>query len=125
MGILFSLFGGRPNTTKMKVAGLTASAVDCAINDVGLGILVDGSIVLDKKLHPTFRSGKPERRGNILFVAAIRDLEEAEILKFISRIELQDPSMYQPYLGQLIDAVMSKFEAHCPDFAALPKGESS
>jgi hypothetical protein len=122
MGLLSSLFGAHPNTTKLKVTGLTASAVDCAINDAGLGILVDGSIVLDKKLHPTFRSGKPERRGNILFVAAIRDLEEAEILKFISRIELQDPSMYQPYLGQLIDAVIRKFEAQCPDFAALPKG---
>jgi hypothetical protein len=125
MGLLFSLFGAHPNTTKMKVAGLTASAVDYAINNEGLGNLVDGSIVLDKKLHPTFRGGKPERRGSILAVAAIRDLEEAEILKFISRIELQDPSMYQPYLGQLIDALMRKFESECPDFAALPKGESS
>ena len=125
MGPFSSLFGGRSNTSKMKVTGLTASAVDRAINDAGLGILVDGSIVLDKKLHPTFRSGKPERRGNILAVAAIRDLEEAEILKFISRIELQDPSMYEPYLGQLIDAVMLTFEARCPDFAALPKGERS
>ena len=125
MGLLSSLFGGRPNTTKMKIASFTASAVDYAINDVGLGILVDGSIVLDKQLRPTFRCGKPERGGKNLAVAAIRDLEEAEILKFIARIETQDPSMYQPYIGQLIDALMRKFEAQCPEFATLPTDESS
>ena len=134
MGLFSSFFGAHPNTTKsfgahrnttkMKVAGLTASAVDYVINDEGEAMLVGGSIVLDRELRPTFHRGKPERSGKILAIVAIRDLEEAEILKFTARLDMHDPSMCQPFLGQLIDAVLREFEAQCPDFAALPTGES-
>lgn len=123
MGLLSSLFGGRPKTTKMKVAGLAASTIDYVINDAGLGMLVSGSLVLDKELRPSFRSGKPKLGGDIFAVAAIGELEEAEIFKTLAQTDMRDPSMFQPFVDQLIYAVLGKFEAQCPAFAALPTGE--
>lgn len=123
MGLLSSLFGGRPKTTKMKVAGLAASTIDYVINDAGLGMLVAGSLVLDKELRPSFRSGKPKLGGDIFAVAAIGELEEAEIFKTLAQTDMRDPSMFQPFVDQLIYAVLRKFEAQCPAFAALPTGE--
>lgn len=123
MGLLSSLFGGRPKTTKMKVAGLAASTIDYVINDAGLGVLVAGSLVLDKELRPSFRSGKPKLGGDIFAVAAIGELEEAEIFKTLAQTDMRDPSMFQPFVDQLIYAVLGKFEAQCPAFAALPTGE--
>lgn len=123
MGLLSSLFGGRPKTTKMKVAGLAASTIDYVINDAGLGVLVAGSLVLDKELRPSFRSGKPKLGGDIFAVASIGELEEAEIFKTLAQTDMRDPSMFQPFVDQLIYAVLGKFEAQCPAFAALPTGE--
>lgn len=123
MGLLSSLFGGRPKTTKIKVAGLAASTIDYVINDAGLGMLVAGSLVLDKELRPSFRSGKPKLGGDIFAVAAIGELEEAEIFKTLAQTDMRDPSMFQPFVDQLIYAVLGKFEAQCPAFAALPTGE--
>lgn len=123
MGILSSLFGGRPKTTKMKVAGLAASTIDYVIKDAGLGMLVAGSLVLDKELRPSFRSGKPTLGGDIFAVAAIGELREAEIFKTLAQTDMRDSSMFQPFVDQLIYAVLGKFEAQCPAFAALPTGE--
>lgn len=122
MGLFSSLFGGRPKTTKMRVAGLAASTIDYVINDAGLGMLVAGSLVLDKDLQPSFRSGQPKAGGDLLAVAAIGDLEESEIFKTLAESDIRDPSMFQPFVDQLIYAVLRKFEAQCPSFAALPVG---
>jgi hypothetical protein len=122
MGLLSSLFGGQPKTTKMKVAGLAASTIDFVINDAGLGMLVAGSLVLDKNFQPSFRSGRPKAVGDILAVAAIGDLEEAEIFKALADTDMRDPSLFQPFVDQLIYAVLRQFEAQCPSFAALPTG---
>lgn len=122
MGLLSSLFGGRPKTTKMRVAGLAASTIDYVINDAGLGMLVAGSLVLDKNMQPGFRSGRPKAGGDILAVAAIADLEESEIFKTLAETKVRDPTMFQPFVDQLIYAVLRKFEAQCPSFAALPEG---
>lgn len=123
MGLLSSLFGGRPKTTKMKVAGLAASTIDYVINDAGIVMLVAGSLVLDKELRPSFRSGKPRLGGDILAVAAINDLEGAEIFKTLAETDIRDSSMFQPYVDQLIYAALRKFEAQCPAFAALQTGD--
>lgn len=122
MGLLSSLFGGRPKTTKMRVAGLVASTIDFVINDGGLGMLVAGSLVLDKNLRPSFRSGKPKAGADILAVAAIADLKEAETFKTFAETDMRDPSLFQPFVDQLIYAVLRQFEAQCPSFAALPRG---
>jgi hypothetical protein len=122
MGLLSSLFGGRPKTTKMRVAGLAASTIDYVINDAGLGMLVAGSLVLDKNLQPSFRSGRPKTGGEILAVAAIADLDEAEIFKTLAETDVRDPSLFQPFVDQLIYAVLRQFEAQCPAFSALPTG---
>lgn len=122
MGLLSSLFGGRPKTTKMRVAGLAASTIDYVINDAGLGMLVAGSLVLDKDMQPSFRSGRPKAGGDILAVAAIADLEESEIFKTLAETDMRDPTIFQPFVDRLIYAVLRKFEAQCPSFAALPEG---
>ena len=122
MGLLSSLFGGRPKTTKMRVAGLAASTIDYVINDAGLGMLVAGSLVLDKDLKPSFRSGRPKAGAYILAVAAIADLEEAKIFKTLAETDMRDPSLFQPFVDQLTYAVLRQFEAQCPSFAALPTG---
>ena len=122
MGLLSSLFGGHPKTTKMRVAGLAASAIDHVINDAGLGTLVAGNLVLDKNLQPSFRSGKPKSGGDILAVVAIADLEEAEIFKTLAKTGMRDTSMFQPFVDQLIFAVLHQFDVQCPSFAALPTG---
>lgn len=122
MGLLSSLFGGRPKTTKMRIAGLAASTIDYVINDAGLGMLVAGSLVLDKNLHPSFRSGRPRAGGDILAVVPIADLEEAEIFKTLAETDMCDPSLFQPFVDQLIYAVLRQFEAQSPSFAALPTG---
>lgn len=123
MGLFSSIFGGRPKKTKMRVAGLAASTVEKVINDEGLGMLLAGSLVLDKNFQPSFSSGRPKTSGEILAVAAIADLDEAKIFKNIAEIEAPDPSMLQPFVDQLIYAVLRQFEAQCPAFAALPTGD--
>ena len=122
MGFLSSLFGSAPKTTKMKVAGLAASIVDGVINDAGVGMLVAGSLVLNKELWPSFRSGKPKIGGDILAVVAIGELEEADIFKTLEEVGIRDSSLFQPLVDQLVYAALRKFEAQCPTFAALQTG---
>lgn len=90
MGFLSSLFGSTPKTTKMKVAGLAASTIDFVINDAGIGMLVAGSLVLNKEFRPSFQSGKPKIGGDILAVAAIDDLEEASMFKVFETTDIRD-----------------------------------
>lgn len=122
MGFLSSLFGSTPKTTKMKVAALAASTIDFVINDSGISMLVAGSLVLDKEFRPSFRSGKPQVGGNVLAVAAISELKEAEMFKTLKEVDIRDSSLFQPFVDQLIYAALRKFEAQCPAFAALPTG---
>lgn len=122
MGFLSSLFGSTPKTTKMKVAALSTSTIDFVINNSGISMLVAGSLVLDKEFRPSFRSGKPQIGGNILAVAAISELKEAEMFKALQEVDIKDSSLFQPFVDQLIYAALRKFEAQCPAFAALPTG---
>jgi len=122
MGFLSSLFGSTPKTTKMKVAGLAASTIDFVINDAGIGMLVAGSLVLNKEFRPSFRSGKPKIGGDILAVAAIDDLEEASMFKVFETTDIRDSSLLQPFVEKLVYAALRQFEAQCPAFAALQTG---
>lgn len=60
MSFFNSLFSGHPKTTKMKVASLAASAIDYVISDAGFKTLISGSLVLDKRFHPSSSGGKPK-----------------------------------------------------------------
>lgn len=82
--------------------------------------MVAGSLVLDKNLKPSFRSGRPKTGGEFLAVAAIADLDEAEIFKTLAETDMRDASLFQPFIDQLIYAVLRQFEAQSPAFAALP-----
>ncbi|MBP9803922.1 MAG: hypothetical protein KBE22_03305 [Candidatus Accumulibacter sp.] len=123
MGLLSTLLGGRPKTTKMKIAGLSASAIDYVIADAGIGMLIAGSLYLNKELHPGFSSGKPKIGGSIIAVAAIGELEEAEIFKTLEATSIRDTSVLQFLTDQLIDGALREFERQCPAFAALPIGD--
>lgn len=125
MGLLSSLFGGHPKTTKMKVAGLAASTLDHVVKVDGIGVLVAGSLVLKKQLRPAFIMGKPKIGGDILAVVSIGELEEAELFKMFAKINMDKlPSDVPMFAAEAIDkivyAALSKFAAQCPAFAALP-----
>ena len=122
MGFLSSLFGSTPKTTKMKVAGLAASTIDFVINDAGVGMLVAGSLVLDKGFRPSFRSGKPKIGGDILAVVAIGELEESKAFKTFEKSVIRDSSLLEPFVDRLVHAALRQFEAQCPAFAALQTG---
>lgn len=122
MGFLSSLFGSTPKTTKMKVAGLAASTIDFVINDAGIGMLVAGSLVLNKEFRPSFQSGKPKIGGDILAVVAIGELEEAILFKTFEKADIRDSSMFEPFVDKLVYAALQRFEAQCPTFAALQTG---
>lgn len=124
MGFLSSLFRSAPKTTKMKVAGLAASAIDFVVNDGGVGMLVAGSLVLDKELRPSFRSGRPKAEGDLLAVVAIGELEEADMFRALEEVDIRDSLLLQPFVDQLIHAALRKFEEQCPAFAALSTGNS-
>lgn len=125
MGLFDSLFGSKPKTSKMKVAGLAASCLDYVINDAGVGVLIAGSLVLDKTLNVSFLGGKPKTGGDILAGVTLGDLSEADVFKELVKSGLSDTSMLDtsmmaPFIDQLVYAAIRRFEAQSPEFAALP-----
>ena len=122
MGLLSTLFGLRPKTTKMEVARLAASTIDCVIIGPGVGMLVAGSLVLDKNLHPSFRSGVPNIGGDILAVVAIGDLEQADKFKTLGD-DMRDSPILEYFVDMLVYAALREFEGRCPAFATLPEGD--
>lgn len=120
MGLFNSLFGGKPKTSKMKVAGLAASCVDYVINDAGINAMIAGSLVLDKNLHVSFRSGRPTSGGDVLASVPLGDLSEADAFEVLAKSRITDTSMMAPFTDQLVYAALRRFEAQCPEFAALP-----
>lgn len=111
---------GALNTTKMKIAGLAASAVDFVIGDAGLKMLINGSLVLNDKLKPSFRSGIPIKREGILAVVPLKDLKEIEFFQLMSDAGMSDISLFEPFIDQLVLAALREFEKQNDLFANLP-----
>jgi hypothetical protein len=103
----------------MRVAGLAASCVDYVISDIGCAGLIAGSLVLDKNLHPSFRSGKPDVGGDIAASVPIDSLDEAEVYKIAAKLNLKDASMFSPFTDKLVYAAMRVFERQSPAFSTL------
>lgn len=120
MGLLSSLFGGRPKTTKMKIAGLLASTLDSVIKDDGVGKLVAGSLAMDKNLHIGFSSGIAKTGGMFIAVVAVGELKEAEVIMTLGDNGIENPLLLQPFIDQLVYAALRRFEEQSPTFAALP-----
>jgi hypothetical protein len=125
MGFFQSLLGTKPATqsstanSKMRVAGLAASCIDYVISDIGVEGLLAGSLVLNKNLHPSFRSGKPDVGGDIAASVPIDSLAEAEVYKIAVKLNSKDASMFSPFTDLLVHAAMDVFERQSPAFSAL------
>lgn len=109
-----------PDTTKMKIAGLAASAVEFVIGDAGLEMLINGSLVLNDKLKPSFRSGIPTKKEDILAVVPLKDLKEIEFFQLMSDAGISDISLFEPFIDQLVLAALREFEIQNNLFASLP-----
>lgn len=103
----------------MKVAGLAASCVDYVLNDAGIGVLVAGSLVLDKTLNVSFRGGKHKTGGDILASVSLSELDEMNALKTFAEAGITDGFMLQQPVDLLAYAAVRRFESQSPEFAAL------
>lgn len=119
MGLFDSLLGGRPKTSKTKVAGLAASCLDYVLNDVGIDALIAGSLVLDRTFNVSFRSGKHKTGGDILAAVSLGELDEADAFKTFAEVGITDAFMLQPFIDGLVYAAVHRFESQSPAFAAL------
>ena len=120
MGILDSWLKRRPTTTKEKDAGLTASTIDYVLNELGTRTLVRGSIVLDSQLKPSFSTGTPDRRNDIVSIVPIGNLEEAEFFREFEDMDVPDWTKFMPVVDNLVYAILRRWEIECPAYAALP-----
>lgn len=122
MSLFSSLCASPFETTKTNVANAIAAAIDNVLSSAGAGMLASGSLVLDKEFQPSFLDGKPKVGGRILAAAAIDELEQAEVLRTLDPAAVADPSAFQAYIEELINAVLRQFEAQSLEFKSLPAG---
>lgn len=108
------------NENKLHVAGLVASTIDFVIKDAGLKMLLNGSIVIDQNFQTSFKNGRINCSGNLLAVAVISDLEEAETLKMASTSGLDDVDLLSPFIDMVVLEIIREFEKQSAIFKALP-----
>ncbi len=122
MGIFSNIFSKKIATTKMKVAGLAASTVDFVVQDAGLKMLLNGSLILSKDFGVSFKNGKATIGNEVIAAISISDLDHSDDLRKFAELDIRDTFLLQPIVDRLIYEVIDKFSQQCTDFAALETG---
>jgi hypothetical protein len=120
MSLLTSLFARTRRKNQQTIAARTAAVIDHVIYDVGIDALVNGTLLLDKRMRPRFIGSRSVAGTDVIAAVAVRELAEAEVFRTLGYAIALDRSTLNVHTGCLVFAVMREFKAQSPVFRSLP-----
>lgn len=93
-----------------RVAGQAASMVDYYLEENGVKTLLGGSLILDHQYRVSFRGGREHTAGSIVAFVALGDLKESQIFRALDAAGIDDSTMYQAFVDQLVYAAVRDLE---------------
>ena len=114
------LFTPRRRKNREDVAARAADVIAQVLTDIGIDRFLNGSLLLDRQFRPRFFSVLPACRPDILASVAVRELDEAHILRACVPDGALDAATAARHARFLGDGLMRELLARSPDLRALP-----
>jgi hypothetical protein len=124
MGLLKRFFGRRRKVSQAYVERRAAAVIDHVIFDVGVGTLVAGTFVLDKRFRLRFTGAPPMRRRGIIAAVEVSKVAEAGVFRQIERDGPLDTGIMKVHTACLAQALVRELGLQSAAFRALPSLES-
>jgi hypothetical protein len=120
MGLLRRLFARRRKVSQVDVERRAAAVIDHVIFDVGIGTLVTGTFVLDKRFRLRFTGAPLVRRRGVIAAVEVSRVAEAGVFRQIDRDGPPDSGIMKEHTTCLAQALVRELGAQSPAFRALP-----
>jgi hypothetical protein len=120
MELLKRMFA-RHKVSQVDVERRAAAVIDHVIFDMGIGTLVTGTFVLDKRFRLRF-TGAPLVRGRgVIAAVEVCQVAEAGVFRQIDRDGPPDSGAMKAHTASLAHALVRELGAQSPAFRALPE----
>jgi hypothetical protein len=120
MGLLTKLFVRRRKVSQVDVERRAAAVIDHVIFDVGIGTLVSGTFVLDKRFRLRFTGAPLVRRRGVIAAVEVSQVAEAGVFRQIDRDGPPASGIMKAHTACLAQALVRELGAQSPAFRALP-----
>jgi hypothetical protein len=120
MGLLRRLFARRRKVSQVDVERRAAAVIDHVIFDVGIGMLVSGTFVLDKGFRLRFTGAPLVRRRGVIAAVEVSQVAEAGVFRELARDGEPESGIMKAHTACLAQAVVRELGAQSPAFRALP-----
>lgn len=121
MHVLARWFGSRRRKTREDIANRVAEVMAQVLFDIGIDRLLNGSMLLDRQFKPRFFAVLPAATRDDLAVVALRDLEEAHVLRAYVQDAALDAATVARYARLMSEGMMRRMLAASPALRALPE----
>jgi hypothetical protein len=120
MGLFKRLFV-RHKVSQVDVERRAAAVIDPVIFDMGIGTLVTGTFVLDKRFRLSFSGVTPVHRRGVIAAVEVCQVAEAGVFRQIDRDGAPDSGVMKAHTACLAQALVRELGAQSPAFRALPE----
>jgi hypothetical protein len=120
MGLLKRLFERRRKVSQVDVERRAAAVIEHVIFDVGIGTLVTGTFVLDKRFRLHFTGAPPVRRRGVIAAVEVCRVAEAGVFRQIDRDGPPEGGIMKAHTACLAQALVRELGLQSPAFRALP-----
>lgn len=120
MGLLKRLFARR-KVSQVEVERRAAAVIDHVIFDVGIGTLVTGTFVLDKRFRLRFTGMPLVRPRGVIAVVEVCKVAEAGVFRQLEREGPLDSAIMKAHTACLAQALVRELGSQSAAFRALPE----
>jgi hypothetical protein len=120
MGLLKWLVERRRKVSQVEVERRAAAVIEHVIFDVGVGTLVSGTFLLDKRFRLHFTGAPLARQRGVIAAVEVCKVAEASVFRLIDRDGLPDSAIMKAHTACLAQALVRELGAQSAAFRALP-----